>query len=353
MNNKNNFAQSNKLISGFNQYSNSQKNIPYTNNNMLINNPQFLDSIQSPQFFNKINMMKMEQISKIKSINNLNMSINQLAQYIINPYKVEKIAKNELLEKYDNLQNTYITSKKEAPKALQEWWNNRTNNPYKNIMKHENYKKNFKTGEDLIVHKVSQLDKDKQHLIEEYEKLTNLLKIHDNELEIIYSASKQSEYKKEYDYITKFKYRIKYDPKDYNELKKFYKSEDKKLNREAKRIDEMIELLLMSDDITKEDISELQKERNINDVAKNIQIDTTPNTNDESDNDSDKQHKKIKITKKETTQQNKSDNASDKQPKKIKITKVEPQVETKSAEPIKISDEDMQKYKKKKKIQQT
>lgn len=320
--------QPNKLISGFNQYATSRNNVPYNNNNMLMNNPQFMGSIQSPQFFNKINMMKMEQISKIKNVNDLNMSKNQLAQYIINPYKVERIAKGELLEKYDNLQNTYITPMKEVPKAISDWWNSRTNNPYKNIMKNENYKKDYRSIDELIVHKVSQLDKDEQLLIDEYEKLTKLLETHDDELKVIYSASKKNEYKKEYDYVTKFKYRIKYDPKDYNELKKFYKSEEKKINKETKRLDEMIELLLMSDDIKKEDLEDLQKERNETkqEDTKNIHIDDTcDDISDEVVSDT-----------------------IEKPKKKLKIKKIETGVLETKQDPIVISNEEIQKYKNKK-----
>ena len=273
----NNKHVNNNLVNEYQQFANT--NIPFNNNSMLMNNPIFFGSIRDANFYNKVNMAKLEQLKKINNVKDFGLSNDKLTNYIICPIKVEKLGKNDLINIYDERQNTYINinNKDNIPKILKEWWESRKNTPYKNILKNENYSKDFKSKEDLLVHKVTQLDKDKIRLKNELESLTKLLEKHDGELKIIYSASEETSHKEKFDYINKYKNRIKYDPKNYNELKNFYKKEQKKINKENKRIDEMIELLLTSDQVSKEELEEIQKptediinDNDINDDNMNI-----------------------------------------------------------------------------------
>lgn len=254
----NNRYAGNNIINEYQQYRNT--NVPFTNNTMFANNPMCYGSIRDPHFYERINMAKMEQTKKIKNISELNLSTDQLINYVICPIKVERMDKKEYDQIYADRESTYITTAKgKTPKILQDWWKNRQNTPYKNILKNENYSKNFKKAEDLIVHKITQLDKDKIRLKTEYEALTRLLERHNGELKVVFSASKETEHAEKFNYINKYKNRIKYDPKNYNELKEIYKKTQKKIKKDNRRIDEMIELMLVSDQLTKEDKKEIEK----------------------------------------------------------------------------------------------
>jgi hypothetical protein len=269
----NNKYINNNLVNGYQKHVNT--NTPFNNNSMLANNPHYHGSIQDADFYDRVNMAKRESMKKYKSVADLNLSKDQLVKYIINPIKIDKLGENDKKE-YTNLLNdrsiTYVKKGEKDFKKLtdymQQLYAGRKNTPYKNILKKELIKKDlynqeYKKIEDLIVHKVTQLDKNKIRLLSELETLMNKMESHDSELKIIYSASEKANHKKQFDYVKKYKNRIKYDPKNYNELKVKYKKEQSKLNREGKRIDEMIELLLASDQLSKEDVEELQKATNV------------------------------------------------------------------------------------------
>lgn len=248
----------NNLINGYNNFTNN--NTPFVGNSMLSNNPAFIGSIRAPNFQNKINMMKMEQRKKIKSIGDLNLTKEQLFNYIIDPIKVAKQSKEELNDKYHNIEPFYLTIKgsDEIPKILRDWWESRKNTPYKNILKNENYTKSFNSKDDLIVHKVTQLDKDEIKLMAELEEKMKFFESHDGELKMIYSLSKEASHAKDFEYVQKYKHRISYNPENYNDLKQYYKKEQKRINKENQRIDEMLELLIVNDNISKEDLDKLE-----------------------------------------------------------------------------------------------
>ncbi len=273
----NNNMAGNKMVNGYQQFVNT--NVPFNNNSMLSNNPAFFGNIRDPNFFNRVNMAKMEQVQKVKKISDLNLSKDQLTNYVICPIKVERMNKEELRKDYDTKGSTYINlwdnDPTKVPKLIKELWAGRKNTPYKNILKNESYTKEFKNIEDLLVHRYTQLDKDKIKLLKEFETLLGLLETHDSELKVIYSASEETKHKKQFEYITKYKHRIQYDPKNYNDLKKYYKREQKKINKENKRVDEMIELLIASEDLTEAEIELIRKETKIDediDDAEMLQI---------------------------------------------------------------------------------
>lgn len=275
----NNKYVNSKLVNKYQQFVNT--NIPFSNNTLLMSNPGFAGVTNDPKFFERINMAKMEQSRKINNIKDLGIDNKQLINYIICPIKVEKRNKNDLDNDYNTKKDTYITkftnnsdnldNLDNIPKLLQEWYKGRKNIPYKNILKKENYNKEFTKKEDLIVHKVTQLDKDKLILEEEISQLEKMIEKHDGDLKMIYSLSEETTHKEKFKYNNYYKNRIKYDPKNYTDLKKFYKKEQKKINKETQRIDEMLELLLVDDQISKEELEELKK----------------PLNNDDNDNDND------------------------------------------------------------------
>lgn len=238
-----------------------KNNVPFGNNQMLNNNPAFFHNINDTSFYHKMNMEKMDKMRKIKNIDEIGVSKEKLTEFVICPIKVEKESGKELTRKYADKDLTYINpkNKKAIATSIINLWAGRNNNPYKNILKDADYNKNFKTEEDLIIHKVTLLDKNLIKTMAEFEEMVDFIEIHDGELQIKYSDKKEKKYQEKFDYENKIKYRVKYDPKNYDELKKFYKKEQKKIKNANKRVDEMIEMLLASENFTKEEMEEIEE----------------------------------------------------------------------------------------------
>lgn len=361
----NNKYNRNKIVDGYQKFSTT--NTPFLNNQILLNNPTFHGSIRDPNFYNRINMEKLEQAKRIKSVADLNMTGEQLANYIICPIKVETADKKQYDQMLNEKQSMYITHKtvtrkkdgkdeKEyiavIPQMLSDWYDKRKNTPYKNILKNENYEKEFKKKEDLIVHKITQLDKDKMKLLNEYEVLTRMLEKHDGELKLIYSASEETKHAEQFNYVQKYKNRIKYDPKNYEDLKQFYKKTQRKYKKEERRIDDMIELLLASEDISEQ---EIEKIKQLSGDADEDGSDNTIETDDvekmlkKGEKDLERQLEKEiekeleKEIEKELTSQ------SDKNIKKIKVSKTKISESKESKTKIgHVDDDEMAKYKNRK-----
>ena len=80
----------------------------------------------------------MEHLSQNKNININNIDKNKLTEYVICPIKINKCDKNEINNNLKNLEKGYLKNNNELNKL----WNNRTNIPYKGIIKNNDYKKN-------------------------------------------------------------------------------------------------------------------------------------------------------------------------------------------------------------------
>lgn len=238
----------NNLLEQFNRQRTGQNT--FTNNAMLNNNVHFKNRINDQSFMDRIKMDKLEQIKKAKGIKDIGLNKEQLTEYVICPIKLKRTSADEI-------NNTYTALENGMKGMIEEYWKARTNQPYKNILKDQNYQKKFEKKEDLIVHKVS--DKDKLGLLDDYDKLMNIINNHNNQLKNIYSTSERNKHKKEFDYIQKYKYRLKYDPKDFEDLKNMYKKEQKKISHEKKQIDVILNALTESQ-LTEEDIKLLNDE---------------------------------------------------------------------------------------------
>lgn len=242
----------NNLVSSYNQYN---KNMSNQNNNPLLQNPQQMNNMYQQMMqmkrMQQANIMaKMNEIERMRG--KIKVNDDQLKKAIIKPIEVEKTDSRELLGKYREVSN-------KLESELKEHWSKRTNQPYKNILKNEDYSKNFKKKEDLIVHKVTNLDK--LGLEDDYNKFNKNIEKHNNELKVVYSQNEQTNHKKKFEYNNKYKYRVKYDPKDGKELKEdnieYYKKEQQKLEKDKKKVDDIIETLMNSDLLTKEEKDEL------------------------------------------------------------------------------------------------
>lgn len=275
----------NNLLNGF--YNFQMNNIPFKRNALLNNNPNFKQFISqySPydekarfnNIYQQMNKLKnLQQIKRLEKYNDLDKFIDKdtLKESVIAPIKVIKPPINKIVNDYTIIKQTFDPDSN----FLKELWNSRTNQPYKNILKNENYAKiplkNAKK-EDLIVHRVT--DADKIGLMDEFEELIQILEKHNNELKMIYTTSKEAEYKAKFIYHNASKFRIKYDPADFKKLKKdrieFYQREQRKLERDKKKLEDLIESAILSGSLTDKDIKELElndKNENLNELQEEL-----------------------------------------------------------------------------------
>ena len=113
-----------------NRFQSHQNNMPFTNNALLNNNPAFMANSKDSSFYNKINMAKLEQIKRARNIEEMGIDKKQITDLVISPIVINKTKKNELDEAYNEITPQYSSKNN---KFLEEWWNTRTNQPYKNI----------------------------------------------------------------------------------------------------------------------------------------------------------------------------------------------------------------------------
>jgi len=337
------------MLNGYNNF--QKNNIPFQNNDLLRNNPMFQNSmnynnstqIKAMQEMQEkmANLRKLQQIKQNVRLNELEKIIDKdkIRETIIKPLKVkeEKIDKNEL-------HNMIITKNKEFVPEREDFWRARTNQPYKNILKNEDYslffqkKNNDLKKEELIVHKVTDADKLEERLMKEFIELSDAIEKHDHELKAIYSLSEKMNHKKKFYYVHVNKYeKIKYDPADFNDMKKdkveLYKKEQEKIDRGKKKIDDIIEDLVYKGMLTQEDIDELNKQKkdtyeDSDDLDKLLEQLTEEEIKDLEINDnisekSDKSEKKpkAKLIKKEVT--DRDNNTADASKPRAKLIKKE------------------------------
>jgi hypothetical protein len=206
----------------------------FFNNNLLNrNNQQNLNQLHMMQMYQ--NMMKMKQDYSNKKIDD-----KMIYNAIIQPNKIER-GDQELNKRYKVAEVNYKPE-------IDEWRKKRTNMPYKGVLKNENYNKDFKKQEDLIVHKVTQLDK--LGLNEDFNKFVTGIEKHNGELKVIYSANNKNENYKKFEYNQKFKYNVQFNPKDFDELKqdkiKYLEEQQKELVKDKENTDEIINILHMN-----------------------------------------------------------------------------------------------------------
>jgi hypothetical protein len=264
-----------------NRFQSQKNNIPFNNNALLNNNPTFMANSKDSSFYNKINMAKLEQIKRAKNIEDMGIDKKQIMDLIISPIVINKTKKIELDEALNEIIPQYSSKNN---KFLEEWWGSRTNQPYKNIIKKDLFNKDFKKyykdnifntnvkdKKDLLIHKITDADSDSLLLEAEFDLLSGIIEKHNDELKVIYSASKKNKYKKEFEYVQNYRYRLEYNPKNSEELKDFYKKEQKKINKEKRMIDDVINNLIENDQLTSEEIEKLNSELSVTKKSSKIE----------------------------------------------------------------------------------
>lgn len=143
------------------------------------------------------------------------------------------------------LKMMFDTVQRTLPEERDKLWAMRTNQPYKTIMPAQEIKKEYKTKEELVVYKVNKADKNEELFKENVAVMKSAIEKHDRELKDVYSPLKKDQYKQEFDYNHKEKYKGKYDPADFADMKEdvtnYYKQEQLEAEKGHKCIDDLIE----------------------------------------------------------------------------------------------------------------
>ena len=258
------------MINRLNERYNNEKNNGRHNksySNQLLNNNMYNSSLHDSNFYNKMMFARQQKISEIRSIDDLGIDKKKIAEYVICPIKVEvgkrSIINSDFDKKKRELDIKYIKNN---------YWKNRTNTPYKSIIKDKKWwdKNRFRKlkEKDLVYYRAKKSDKSKALLLKEYKKLQDILDNDNNEIKKEYSEKNRDEKKRNFDYVQKSKYRIDYNPKDYNDLKKIHREQQKKFNRNQKRYDYLMAQLIENEDLNKEDIKKIESELNYIDDTK-------------------------------------------------------------------------------------
>lgn len=253
----------NMLLNGYQQHRNSQNvAYPYQNAPVLVTRGnQLLNSIPVQADYNSIQMQQLRQTHQLKQFEMLNNLENifdkdKIRESVIRPESRDsKIEKNELVQKWKTQEEMYFDKdKKDYGPEIKKCWERRTNEPYKNILKKENYSREFKTRDDLVVHRIT--NKDKEGVNDEFKKLDENREKHNKELKVIYSTDHENEHKKKFEYNHVYKYRVQYNPNDHEKLKKdkikYYKERQRKEEEGKKQMDDIAKLL-MDDGIFNQD----------------------------------------------------------------------------------------------------
>lgn len=281
MNGFNGNNSSNKLINNYNNYQQQQNRpVGYQNNNLLMNNPmlqqqQYMQQQQMQQQNQYMQQMQqiqqMQRMKQMEKLNEIDVSMDKekIKESLIKPIKIEKSKqeKAELEKKWKETENNYYDNSgkgKDFGTEVKQYWAKRTNQPYKNIMKNEDYTKKISSDKDLIVHRVT--NKDKEGVEEGFLDLQDKLEKHNDELKVIYSVSKKNEHKKKFEYNHVYKYRVQHEGKDHDEMKddriKYYKAQQKKEEAGKKKLDILLDTLVSDGIFDKDDLSGISLDKN-------------------------------------------------------------------------------------------
>ena len=268
--------QHNNLLNKYNYHKttavNDKMKVLNSNNTFLQSNNQVCDLLREIHKYNELK--NMEYGGKNNLLNSSKeMDIEKLRDIVIKP-QTSKINKEEIKKVDDNykkIKENYIdykiikknNQKIKIPLKLIKLWKTRTNDPYKSVLKNANilnnddYKKDYKKEDDLIIHKVSREDKDIELLETNFKTIQNEIEKHNDELKLIYSINEKTKKKKEFEYNLKYKYQYKpsdtADKKEHEDIKQerieYYKNKQKEEDDTRTKIDRILEKL-SNDNIT-------------------------------------------------------------------------------------------------------
>lgn len=170
-------------------------------NNLLLNSGGKLN-----EYSQKIrDIQKVRECEKINKNESTKTSL--LTNLIIKPVSVSECERSFSNEEYER-------KKKEYEINREKYWLNRSNAPYKGIT---DATTNIKTESELVIHRVSNLDK--LNVEERYDELKRGIEQHNNELKEKYAFSKEATNRKKFEYSHRYSDRKKYNPQQHKDLK--------------------------------------------------------------------------------------------------------------------------------------
>ena len=180
------------------------------------------------------NMKKIKKFNSIDQVHNN----NDIKNLIIKTEKIEKA----------NIDIKALATGREQANLieLKQSEQKRVNNPNKGIIKDFNYDKKLKKQDDLLVHKVTEEDKDKKQFDDKMDVFKDKITTQNTEIKDIYSFDKKTKHKKDFEYQHKYKYRTKLEGggAEESDLRvdriEFYKKEQHKLEHNKKKIDNIL-----------------------------------------------------------------------------------------------------------------
>jgi hypothetical protein len=245
-------ASSNTLVNNFNAHvSNNSKHVPFRSNQLMTENVHVVNHLNENMHQKRIDQQNRKsqtyfpEESNQKSRSKINKSVDNNNNIIKELLKSEKIEKNnkDVKSNFNNRLNEFEKGKQLDP----------INQPYKIILKDKIINKHWKEirdagKEELVVHTVSDKDKDihvftKQSAVKENE----LNKIND-EIEIEFHIDNYDRNKKNYEYKETLIKNYSHEAKTGNENKddyiEFYKKKQKEAEKDSKLCDSILNKLL-------------------------------------------------------------------------------------------------------------
>jgi hypothetical protein len=190
----------------------------------------------------------LKNITDIKKIEQI-AERDRIKESVIKPIKLGNNNKQELETKFTEEQKTYM------PK-IKEYWQGRTNQPYKGIIGNA-ANKEFKTEADLLVHRVTSADK--QGVDNELEKYKGAKDTHDSELKKIFHETNKADHIKKFEYNHKYKFRITTDSAGHDDLKNdrlaYYRREQQKQEEDKEKMDNVVEDLINQNIVDKDKVN--------------------------------------------------------------------------------------------------
>lgn len=294
---------------------------PFGNNRMLSTNPAFTSGInynRSQQMLQmkrlqEAQMQKLRRIQEIKKAEKQNAmkqlnDKSKLSEIIIKPVQLEKNNEDVMPEFADKEKNMEAERDNKKGTFLDKAWKKRTNKAYKNVLKNVLKEDDYTVGkykkkDDLIVHRITDADKDYEELEEELKEMEDSIEKHNDELKSIYSLSEKAKHKKVFEYNKVFKSRIKEEPSSHRKMKddklSELKNEQKRREKGRKKYDTIVENLINKNIIPEEELKEIMDEqKEENDMMKQLgaEVDDLPLPDD---SDDDKPKSKPKRRRKE------------------------------------------------------
>lgn len=250
----------NKLINNYQQQQQKPQNNLLQRNQLFTNNM----NTNSPQVMHAKQLQQMHQIKQDQNT----VDKDKIKEILIKPIKLDKGTKLMFEKSFKEREADY------KPK-LEEYWSKKTNVPYKGILKNENHNIKVKTEKDLVVHRITQKDKDFKEVEGKYQEFNEKIKSHDGELNVIYATSKKGEHKKKFDYTHTYQYRkpelnnSDEDNKDHIKVKQdrynYYKEQQKLQEKNKNKFDAVLETLASNGVFSADELGDFgqKKEENV------------------------------------------------------------------------------------------